>query len=287
MSAEWPVLTALLVHIQTHLEDDLTLEALAARAGYSPHHLQRLFKAAIGETPKAYCERLRLERAAFRLNLHEVKLIDLALDCGYAVPETFGRAFQRRYGMPPAAYRDWVRRRDADAPADAPRSAEAPGPSFDISATQVRTLAPVPVAFIRHLGPYEDVPESLFDELSSWADRQRLGEPRVWMGIGHDAPGVTPPEHLRFDAALVVPRPLAPEGRIGFQQLPGGEHAITTHAGPYASLPNAYAAIFPRVMSLPGYRFVGLPAIEVYHTAKVNVGYHLNHTDICLPVAHG
>jgi AraC family transcriptional regulator len=107
------------------------------------------------------------------------------------------------------------------------------------------------------------------------------------MGIGHDAPGVTPPEQLRFDAALVVARPFAPEGRIGIQNPSGGDHAIATHAGPYATLPDAYARIFPSMMSLPGYQLIGLPAIEIYHTACVNVRYHLNHTDICLSVVRG
>jgi DNA gyrase inhibitor GyrI len=50
------------------------------------------------------------------------------------------------------------------------------------------------------------------------------------MGIGHDAPVTTPPEQLRFDAALAVSGPFAPEGRIGHQFLRGGHFAITTHA---------------------------------------------------------
>jgi hypothetical protein len=49
------------------------------------------------------------------------------------------------------------------------------------------------------------------------------------------------------------------------------------------AMPEAYAAIFPRARSLPGYQLVGVPAVEIYH-AKVNVRYELNHTDICLPV---
>jgi hypothetical protein len=29
---------------------------------------------------------------------------------------------------------------------------------------------------------------------------------------------------------------------------------------------------------------VGLPAVEIYHTTRVNVRYRLSHTDLCLPV---
>ena len=105
------------------------------------------------------------------------------------------------------------------------------------------------------------------------------------MGIGHDAPGTTPAGRLRFDAALVVPEPFAPEGEIAYQRFSGGPFAVTTHAGPYDTLPRAYAAIFPRLLALCGYRLIGLPAVEIYHTTRVNVRYRLNHTDLCLPVA--
>jgi AraC family transcriptional regulator len=105
------------------------------------------------------------------------------------------------------------------------------------------------------------------------------------MGIGHDAPGTTRPEHLRFDAALVVPAAFTARGPIGHQVFEGGEFAVTTHAGPFSTLPAAYAAIFPRVMQLPGRRLIGLPAVEIYQTARVNARLQLNVTDICLPVA--
>jgi len=140
------------------------------------------------------------------------------------------------------------------------------------------------VAFVRHIGPYESVPEAIFDELEQWARGHNMASPPAWTGIRHDSPIATPPEQLRFDAVLVVPGPFAPEGRIGHQLLEGGEFALTTHAGPYETLPQAYETIFPRVMNLPKHQLIGLPAVEIYHTAKVTLRYQINHTDICLPV---
>jgi AraC family transcriptional regulator len=104
------------------------------------------------------------------------------------------------------------------------------------------------------------------------------------MGIGHDAPMATPPDKLRFDAALVVPGPFDADGLIGYQLLPGGTHAVTTHVGPYETLGAAYATIFPRLAAFKDYLPVGLPAVEVYHTARINVRFALNHTDLCLPM---
>src|SRR6185369_2979455 len=94
----------------------------------------------------------------------------------------------------------------------------------------------------------------------------------------------TRPEHLRFDAALVVPAAFTPIGPIGHQVFEGGEFAVTTHVGPFVKLPAAYAAMLPRVTQLPKHQLIGLPAVEIYQTARVNARLHLNVTDICLPV---
>jgi AraC family transcriptional regulator len=273
---------ALLVHIQAHLDEDLSLDVLSAKASLSPSHFQRTFQAVVGETPKDYVARLRLERAAFRLMIHDETLLDIALDCGFQNHETFTRAFRRRFGMAPSGYRAWARTHAQQRVDPAP---EPPDDAYSISETKIRRLHRAHLAFIRHVGPYEAVPDTLFDSLENWANDQGLVGPRVSMGIGHDAPGVTRPEHLRFDAALVVPAAFTPKGPIGHQVFEGGEFAVTTHAGPFAKLPAAYAAIFPRVTQLPKHQLIGLPAVEIYQTARVNASLQLNVVDICLPVA--
>ena len=278
----WETLTPLLVYIQANLDQDLALAALGNRANLSPAHLQRVFKAEIGESPKAYVTRLRVERAAFCLLAHESPVGEIAASCGFQNAETFIRAFRRRFGKAPSAYRSAVR---ATADTWAEDHRESLGARrFEISKTRLIDIRPTHLAFRRHVGPYADVPESIFDELDRWATRRCLSGPRIWMGLGHDAPGATPPDKLRFDAALVVPGPFEPDGLIGYQLLPGGTHAVTTHVGPYETLGAAYATIFPRLAAFKDYLPLGLPAVEVYHTARINVRFALNHTDLCLPM---
>ena len=284
MSAAWETLLPVLVHIQANLDGDLSLGALGQKAGLSPWYLHRLFRTLVGETPKSYVARLRLERGAFRLLIHDATLLEIALECGFHNHETFTRAFRRRFGRSPSDYRNWIKRQDTRSQGPARDVVVSLPARFELSATKVVRLRPMHLAFIRHVGPYAAVPNTIFDELAAWAaTKHGLGQ-TIWMGIGHDAPASTPPHQLRFDAAVVVSAPFAPEGHIGYQQLSGGEFAVTTHVGPFDTLPAAYAAIFPRVMALPGYQVLGLPAIEIYHTAVVNIDGQLNHTDICLPV---
>ena len=279
---DWETLTPLLVYIQANLDGDLGLAALGRRANLSPDHLQRVFKAAVGETPKAHVTRLRVERAAFCLLCHESQVADIGATCGFRNPETFIRAFRRRFGVSPREFRS--SQRAAVAGWNRQRRESLNAGRYELSRTRLVNIRSVHVAFRRHVGPYEDVPESLFDELERWAGRRRLRPPRIWAGIGHDAPTATPPDKLRFDAALVVPGPFEPSGLIGCQLLAGGPHAVTTHVGPYDTLGAAYAEIFPRLAAFREYDLVALPVLEVYHAARISVRFALNHTDICLPM---
>jgi AraC family transcriptional regulator len=150
----------------------------------------------------------------------------------------------------------------------------------------VQQLQPIPLAFIRNLGPYVDVDATLFDQLLAWAkSKQLLTGANLLLGIGHDAPTITPPDKLRFDACLAVPEPFTAEGKIGCQTLPAGHFAIVSYIGPYGpTLEQAYPQIFQQVAHLKQYDLIGLPIIEIYRTTHINPNYDLNHTDICIPI---
>jgi AraC family transcriptional regulator len=88
--------------IRGRLDDDVSLDALAARAGWSPFHFHRAFLAVTGETPKRYTLRLRLEQAAVRLLTHPEPITTVAAAAGFASHEVFTRAFRRHFHCTPA-----------------------------------------------------------------------------------------------------------------------------------------------------------------------------------------
>ncbi|CAH1658317.1 hypothetical protein CHELA40_30287 [Chelatococcus asaccharovorans] len=93
--------------IEDHLEDDLTLEVIAERAGYSPYYFSRMFLAHTRRTVMEYVRGRRLVRGAKRLlNEPGLRLVDLAFDCGFDSQEAFTRAFKRMFGTTPARFRE-------------------------------------------------------------------------------------------------------------------------------------------------------------------------------------
>ena len=277
-------LLPVLVHIQANLDADLSLDAVAKRVRLSPFHFHRLFRAAIGETLKQYTQRLRLERAANRLVIHDATILDVALDSGFQSHETFSREFKRRFQVTPRGYREWARGKLAENSVSTLPLDEMYD-DFELSETKVTQMAQLHVAFIRHVGPYEAVRDTLWQRLAEWARARRLPIDLIFLGIAHDAPGITPPDKLRFDAAIVVPEAFAADGSIGHQVLGAAEFAITTHIGHYRTLGQAYGTIVNRVGRLKGYSFGGLPSIEVYRTTRVDANHEMNHTEIYIPVS--
>jgi len=94
--------------IQSHLRTDLSVEALASRVFLSPRQFARAFKDEFGTTPAAFVEDARLAEANRRLSAsgHSTSLKALARSVGYASEDVFRRAFERRFGTTPSAYRE-------------------------------------------------------------------------------------------------------------------------------------------------------------------------------------
>ena len=91
--------------IATHLQHNLSVDVLAARAGVCPRHFGRLFKEVFNSTPADFVERLRLGEARRQLVLPRSSVESVAAAVGFKSADAFRRAFERRHGVSPSAYR--------------------------------------------------------------------------------------------------------------------------------------------------------------------------------------
>jgi AraC family transcriptional regulator, regulatory protein of adaptative response / methylated-DNA-[protein]-cysteine methyltransferase len=91
--------------IEQNVSDRLTLSALAAKAGVSPFHFQRAFKAVVGVSPRQYVEALRLRK--FKTSLRRCKDVTEAVyDAGFESPSRVYERADTRLGMTPFQYRN-------------------------------------------------------------------------------------------------------------------------------------------------------------------------------------
>jgi transcriptional regulator GlxA family with amidase domain len=95
----------LLTWAREHLNERLTVEDLAERAGMSSRHFTRAFIAETGATPSKAIERLRIEVARQRVQSSSEAIERVAEVTGFRDPERMRRAFIRAFGQPPQSLR--------------------------------------------------------------------------------------------------------------------------------------------------------------------------------------
>ena len=149
---------------------------------------------------------------------------------------------------------------------------------------RVETVTPMKVAFIRHVGPYDQV-GAAWQKLMMWAGPAgMLGPNMKLLGIVHDDQEVTPPERIRYDACLVVRPDFEGQGEIGAQEIGGTDYAIARHTGPYEKLGDSYAKLCGWWLPTSGRELRAAPGFEVYLNNPQTTEPENLLTDIHLPL---
>lgn len=92
--------------VLAHLNQDLSLSALAQQIGFSPYYFARLFRRATGESPHQFVLSQRIERAKRLLRETDLPLAQIALVGGFANQSHLTQTFKRYLGTTPATYRE-------------------------------------------------------------------------------------------------------------------------------------------------------------------------------------
>jgi len=88
-------------YIGNHLNQELTLNKLAAIAQISPYHFLRLFKQSVGVTPHQYILQCRLNQAKHLLQFSDLSIIEIAAQTGFCDQSHLTRCFKRIAGITP------------------------------------------------------------------------------------------------------------------------------------------------------------------------------------------
>lgn len=91
--------------IHARVAEPWTVDDLAREVGLSRSALAERFTRVIGEPPMHYLAHWRLQVAAQRLGTSHDAAAQIAFEVGYESEAAFTRAFKRRFGAPPAAWR--------------------------------------------------------------------------------------------------------------------------------------------------------------------------------------
>ena len=107
-------LTKALEYIETHLNEELTLEKISEIAGLTPNYFSNIFRKLTGMKLWDYVSEKRVALATKLLSENpNDSVITIALKCGYNNCPNFNRAFKKYTGMTPKKYKSSVIRQES------------------------------------------------------------------------------------------------------------------------------------------------------------------------------
>jgi AraC family transcriptional regulator len=280
-----------LTHIQEHLDGALDLEELARVACFSSFHFHRIFAAMTGETIADHVRRLRLERAAMELRSGGRQVIQVALDAGYEAHEAFTRAFKAAYGVSPAAFR---RATGPVAIRPAPSGVHfrpgIPLTTFITNHTKTKVMKviakkikPLRVAYLRHVGPYEDTNQTWIDLVARLSADKQVRKHSLFIGMGHDNPAVTPAAELRYDACITVDEAYEPKKPVELQTIAGGDCAVVKNC-PVGKIKDAFQFLYGKWLARSSRELRPAPGFIVFMGARDAVAPRKQRVDIYMPL---
>ena len=86
-------------------------KTVAAIAKLTPTQLERRMRRVFQLSTTQFVRKSRIENAARLLRDTRMAIAEVALECGYGDQTALTRQFRSTVGMPPAAYRDHVKKR--------------------------------------------------------------------------------------------------------------------------------------------------------------------------------
>lgn len=102
----------LIEHVSVHLDEEITIEDMAAKVGMSRAVFHRKFKQATTMSPLQFVKGIRLNNAAMKM-AGGMTVNEAAIQVGYASASQFSREFKRMYGQSPKQWSQSTHQRSA------------------------------------------------------------------------------------------------------------------------------------------------------------------------------
>lgn len=292
-------------YIDSHLDRPLELKDIADIAHFSPYHFHRIFTFLVRETPGDYIQRLRVEKAAWKL-LQEplLPIREIAYSCGFGSVSLFSRTFKKYFGFTPTEFGkaekpvyaydgnlfskngEMLRKNlknEPDLDSDLCR-VEFKNLYFMESNIEIKEMPAMKGIYCRHIGPFHLIGQA-YEKLFKWAAPRGLYIPNVTKSatVTHDDPSVTGLDKIRQSACIIVNDDVKVEGEIGKILIPGGKYVV----GHFLLCMDEFQKAWNTMchwFTESGYQQGDGFAYELYHNDYTTHPEKKHIVDICIPI---
>ena len=264
--------------INDHLNEPVNLYDLANIAHISGFHFHRIFKALMSESPGEYIQRLRLEKAVFKLQTTRQTVLEIAEQTGYQSSHALSKAFKKRFGISPSVYR--AQSSHLSVPVETH--------AFIRIEPEIREIKPKQVVTIRVVNPFvnSDAFVHAWKKLIHFAGLNGIPDnEHEYITLSRDMSTITQPNLYRTYACVTVNSDVKPKGEFGKQTIDGGLYAVFTYKGAYRNLERLYCFIYRNWIPNSTYELRDIAFFEKFLNSPDVVKQDDLLTEVYIPVA--
>ena len=280
-------------YIFSNLDGEISLQTLAGIANYSPFHLQKVFKQLIGDSPKQYIIKLRLETAFHLLIIHPQKSIqEISTESGFSSPAVFSRAIKSYFGHSPEQLRHLPHREKMKLlhtstskseldQAPTPNPAPAANSTLSTGKTTIHTIKKASVAGIYLVVPFDHPGEikQAFDQLS------RIARSHDWITPGSGMYGILGPHQRNTYKAFLPVNTKGPgTDKFPFVEIKGGQFATFKVRGNLRQTNKAAHYFYHRWLPESGFKIAGVTGFETFSENPATTPYYQLEREIHIPI---
>ncbi len=144
-------------YIMQHLDENVSLDTVAAHFYISKYHFSRIFKEETGESVYAFIKRCKMDQSAIDMKLNPEKAItDIGLDYGYS-SSNYSSVFKKRHAASPTGFRQSIPVRSMAVPFNPERVVHFKTAAEYAEQIEVQKLDDLFVIYERFIGTYMDL----------------------------------------------------------------------------------------------------------------------------------
>lgn len=265
-------------YIMQHLDENLSLDTVAAQLFVSKYHFSRIFKEETGESVYAFIKRCKVDQSAIDMKLNPAKAItDIGLDYGYS-SSNYSSLFRKRHDTSPAMFRKSMPAQSMAVPFTPDRVVYFKTAEEYAAQIEVQRLGDLFVLYERFIGNYADLEKNWYQFLDQYKDF--INEKTILVERFFHDPSITNPAQCVCDICMTVESDC---DLNNVMRISGGQWVVYHFDGVIIDIFETLQGIFSVWLPQSGYKMTRRYGMNIYR--RIDRENHSVVMDLCIPVA--
>ena len=264
-------------YIMQHLNDELSLDTVAAHFFISKYHFSRIFKEATGESIYAFIKRCKVDQSAVDIKLQPTRsLTDIGLDYGYSA-SNYSTVFKKHRQISPARFRQSLPAHVRRVPFAPKRTAHFKTAEEYAALIERQTFDDIVMLYVRFIGSYADLEKNWYQFLDTY--QAYLDESTSLVERFFNDPSITPSAQCICDIGMTLDADCRLSNVL---TIPGGQWLVYPFAGTINDIYETLQGIFSVYLPQSGCTMSRPYGLNIYHHIDSDARRVV--LDLCIPL---